>query len=214
MLGCLLPIGLPGQDVDVSRKVENLGLPNWAGQDYAPSISPDGRFLIFQSDRPGKYENQNLWFSINSNSAQPTEQADWSVPVPLFLPMEGEPSRTMQILEDGEPPGTFTINSDGFEGMASLVYRTDDENRLRPVEIYFTSYKDDQSKRDGYEGLNIYFSRYRDSRWSRPEHLNIINSDFDDRMPHVSHDGRYMYFVSNRPGGYGGNDIWMSQRDL
>ncbi|MCB1318745.1 MAG: PD40 domain-containing protein, partial [Leptospiraceae bacterium] len=110
--------------------------------------------------------------------------------------------------------GTFTINSDGFEGMASLVYRTDEENRLRPVEIYFTSYKDDQSKRDGYEGLNIYFSRYRDSRWSRPEHLNIINSDFDDRMPHVSHDGQYMYFVSNRPGGYGGNDIWMSQRDL
>ncbi|MCB1322624.1 MAG: PD40 domain-containing protein, partial [Leptospiraceae bacterium] len=103
VLGCLLPIGLPGQDVDVSRKVENLGLPNWAGQDYAPAISPDGRYLIFQSDRPGKYENQNLWFSINSNSAQPTEQADWSVPVPLFLPMEGEPSRTMQILEDGEP---------------------------------------------------------------------------------------------------------------
>lgn len=195
-----------------TRGLENLGLPNWAGQDYAPQISPDGQFLIFQSDRPGRNENQNLWVSRNQRFAERLSSAEWSIPVPLSLPLSGDASKTMQIvrpmgsLED--PPGGFSINSDGFEGMASIVYR-----KNKAVEVYFTALRD-VSGRDGYDGLNIYVSVYRDQRWSVPRHLNVVNTHFDDRMPVVSHDGSQMYFVSNRPGGFGGNDLWYSERDL
>ena len=195
-----------------TRELENLGLPNWGGQDYAPQISPDGQFLVFQSDRPGRNESQNLWVARNVRFTERSSAAEWSIPVPLSLPLAGAASQTMRVagpagtLED--PPGSFSINTDGFEGMASLVYRNN-----QAVEIYFTGLRD-ESGRDGYAGLNIYVSVYRDQRWSVPRHLNTINSHFDDRMPVVSHDGSQMYFVSNRPGGFGGNDVWYSERDL
>ncbi|MCR9144110.1 MAG: OmpA family protein [bacterium] len=212
LLGTAVGAQEQGQGLGPERPLENIGLPNWAGQDYAPQISPDGQFLIFQSDRPGRNESQNLWVSRNQRFTERMSPAQWSIPVPLSLPLSGDASKTMQIvrpqgaLED--PPGGFSVNTDGFEGMASLVYRKD-----RAVEIYFTALRD-VSGRDGYAGLNIYVSVYRDQRWSVPRHLNVVNSHFDDRMPVVSHDGAQMYFVSNRPGGFGGNDLWYAERDL
>lgn len=193
-------------------KVENLGLPNWMGEDYAPHISPDGRFLVFQSDRPGSSAGLNLWFTINTNHRRPLEKPGWTVPLPFYLPMIGKASVTMRI-QGGryvlkKPAGAVTVNSDGFEGMPFVVY--EGEN---PREVYFSSLRDEKSGRPGYAGLNLYVIRYTNERWSQPRHLNIVNGDFDDSMPSLSADGRSLYFVSNRPGGYGGDDIWLSRRD-
>ena len=194
-------------------QMENLDLPNWTGDDYAPFVSPSGEYLIFQSDRPGTFEGQNLWFARNRLYRQRDQAADWSIPIPLFLPLDARATPTMRVAPTAgtlnDPPGTFSVNSAAFEGMAAFVFRNG-----QPVELYFTSSRHPGSGRPGYQGLNIYFSRYRDRRWSEPAHLNIINSDFDDRMAFVSNDGRSMFFVSNRPGGFGGNDIWYTERDL
>lgn len=37
-----------------------------------------------------------------------------------------------------------------------------------------------------------------------------VNSSYWDSQPTINCDGRSLYFVSNRPGGYGGTDIWVS----
>ena len=39
----------------------------------------------------------------------------------------------------------------------------------------------------------------------------IINSKYWESQGVFSPDAKYLYFVSNRPGGYGGNDIWKSE---
>src|SRR5438876_752269 len=53
--------------------------------------------------------------------------------------------------------------------------------------------------------------RYSD--WSEPVNLGpIINSSANDNHPAISKDGLSLYFTSNRTGGYGGDDIWVSQR--
>ena len=39
-----------------------------------------------------------------------------------------------------------------------------------------------------------------------------LNSVFDDVTPSLSWDGRTLSFASNRPGGSGGNDLYMSTR--
>jgi hypothetical protein len=50
--------------------------------------------------------------------------------------------------------------------------------------------------------------------WSAPMSLGpVINSAFNDDGPAISRDGRSLYFSSNRPGGSGGQDIWLATRE-
>ncbi len=52
------------------------------------------------------------------------------------------------------------------------------------------------------------------SAWSQAVNLGpVVNSPFYDACPTTSKDGLSLYFRSNRPGGYGDFDIWVSQRD-
>ncbi len=63
------------------------------------------------------------------------------------------------------------------------------------------------------------------SAWSAPVNLNaivlsngthcpaVVNSPFDDNHPTVSKDGLSLIFQSNRPGGFGGVDLWLTKRD-
>ncbi len=57
---------------------------------------------------------------------------------------------------------------------------------------------------------NIFSSKLTpDGTWSAPTRLSTINSNkFSNKQPSISPDGRTLYFVSNRPGGYGGFDIY------
>jgi len=62
-------------------------------------------------------------------------------------------------------------------------------------------------------GCDLYLA-YRvatDSPWSVPESFGAtINSPGFEGMPSLSPDISDLYFVSDRPGGYGGTDIWVS----
>ena len=52
------------------------------------------------------------------------------------------------------------------------------------------------------------------SDWSAPINLGpIVNSTATDRGPAISRDGLSLYFGSTRPGGVGGEDIYVSQRE-
>ncbi len=49
--------------------------------------------------------------------------------------------------------------------------------------------------------------------WGTPQNLGPnINSTSNDAGPALSSDGHRLYFGSNRPGGFGGNDIYVSRR--
>ena len=61
---------------------------------------------------------------------------------------------------------------------------------------------------------DMFFSMFvGDTIWSVPESLGpVVNSDSADITPFLAADGRTLYFSSNRPGGFGSNDIYMSRR--
>lgn len=201
------------QELPPDDEPENLNTLNAPGADYAPFVVEDGKYIIFQSERPGTREGHGLWYSFNRNFADRAGPAEYSVPLELRFPYQGlDPSDTMKILF-ADTDGFFVPGSDGFDGHPCILYRNG-----RPVELYFTSSRQlDASgslSREGFAGTNIYYARFRNGRWSEIRHINEINSDFYDRMAYVTQDGSRMYFVSDRPGGYGGNDIYYSQRDL
>lgn len=59
---------------------------------------------------------------------------------------------------------------------------------------------------------DIYRSRLVDGTWQRAEPVAELNTEADDIGPALSHDGRQLYLYSNRPGGQGGFDLYVSER--
>jgi outer membrane protein OmpA-like peptidoglycan-associated protein/tetratricopeptide (TPR) repeat protein len=89
------------------------------------------------------------------------------------------------------------INTCGHEASVSLSYDG--------KELFI--YKDDNG--DG----NIYVSHFVNDEWSVPEKLSSeINSKAWETHASLSPDGNTLYFTSNREGGYGGRDIYMSEK--
>lgn len=66
-------------------------------------------------------------------------------------------------------------------------------------------------KADGFGSCDIYISTKSNGVWSTPTNLGpAINSTTWDSHPSLSADGRTLYFVSARKGGYGKEDIYIS----
>ncbi len=58
-------------------------------------------------------------------------------------------------------------------------------------------------------GGDIYWSKLNGNNWTRPKAFaKPVNSDYHESSATISYDGRRIFFVSNRPGGYGGKDIY------
>jgi tetratricopeptide (TPR) repeat protein len=62
-------------------------------------------------------------------------------------------------------------------------------------------------------GGDLYSSNNEDGVWSAPKKLSEnINSDYQEASASLTADGNMLYFSSNRPGGYGGKDLYRSVR--
>jgi OOP family OmpA-OmpF porin len=102
----------------------------------------------------------------------------------------GEPYSLSDAINTQTNEGTSTISADG---------RT----------IIFTSCQGRRS----YGSCDLFISTRTGNTWSDPVNLGAsINSREWESQPALSADGRTLYFVSTRPGGKGGMDIWVSQR--
>lgn len=71
------------------------------------------------------------------------------------------------------------------------------------------------SNRPGGFGFDLWVSERerRDAPWAPPVNLGpLINSPGFEDAPALSRDGHWLFFVSDRLGGFGGQDIWASWR--
>lgn len=99
-----------------------------------------------------------------------------------------------------DPKDKFdNINSKWGEGSGSF-------NRDR-TKFYYTNCDGDRG-----DFCHIYVSNLRGGRWSEPKALNFnINEyGFDSQHPNLTPGGDTLFYVSDKEGGQGGLDLWMS----
>lgn len=70
------------------------------------------------------------------------------------------------------------------------------------------------NREDGLGSCDLFFTEQLPSgQWTRPANIGApVNSPAWESLASLSADGRTMYFSSDRPGGYGGRDIWFATR--
>lgn len=69
------------------------------------------------------------------------------------------------------------------------------------------------NRRDGQGMCDLYISKLENGQWSVPLNPGApLNTRYSEKHPAVTADGRRLYFTSNRPGGSGSYDIWMSEK--
>lgn len=170
---------------DNEAQIMNIGGVNTPYSEYTPFITADERYLFFQSNRPGGI----------------TQTGDYDLWYTENEVTEGTPKF--------KPPANvgLPVNSDDFDGHPSLRKLPTGE-----YEMYFASFSGEG--RSGPQLTNIYYTIFKNNKWLVPVPVVEINTDFHDRMPSISQDGHYLFFSSDRPGGFGKDDIWVSEYDF
>ena len=66
----------------------------------------------------------------------------------------------------------------------------------------------DKAKNAKFGKIYLYKATKQGDNWSNSKPLPFNNKEYDVRNPSISKDGKTLYFSSNMPGGFGGEDIW------
>jgi len=200
-----------------------------------PAFSRDGHFLFFQSHRPGGLGGIDLWVSRREHTH---DDFDWQPAVNLGPGVnsnsddnapsyfENDELNLVQLYFVSSRPGGFGGQDiylsnqmpDGSFGPASVVPElsgpsTDSRPSIRHdgLEIFF------QSNRAGSFGTALdLWTATRESTldaWSAPVNLGgTINTATIENNANLSSDRLTLFFSSDRPGGFGGLDLYVTTR--
>jgi len=77
--------------------------------------------------------------------------------------------------------------------------------------MYFSRNNSKGKNKNSLIDLKIYSSIFVDGSWKEATELGFNSDDYASCHPSLSADGKYLYFASNRSGGFGGMDIYVSE---
>jgi Tol biopolymer transport system component len=215
---------------------------NTGANERSPVLSRNRRLLFFATDRPGGSGGFDIWLSwradpnddagwqppVNLGTGVNTAATDAG---PSFLEGSGLhghrwPWRTVipqLFMASNRPggPGGLDIYlasvPGGWAGSPTLVGELNSPQadltpavRQDGLEIIICS-----SRPGTLGGFDLWQSSRRSVHkpWSVPENLGpLVNTGAIEMFPSLSFDGKTLLFQSTRPGGFGGNDLYMSTR--
>jgi len=92
--------------------------------------------------------------------------------------------------------GPVSITKDGI----TIYYGSESFNEKEYVK--------DKEKKAKFGKIFLYKASKEGDKWGNIKPLPFNNKEFSVRNPSISKDGKTLYFSSNMPGGFGGEDIW------
>ena len=238
------PGGLGGNDIWVSQRAtlssawgapQNVGATlNTSSNDAPASISPDGREMFMQSNRPGGIGGVDIYLSTRTD---PNNDFGWTTPVNLgavvnttFSDQSGN-----YFVDPATGTGTLFFTSDRSSGTPNVkdVYQStrNANGTFNPPALVneLNSAADENKTAISRDGLEIFFSSNRlvpstgfaifvstrastSAPWNPPVAVAGLNTAGSNAQPSLSPDGTILYFASNRPGGSGLGDLYSAVR--
>jgi hypothetical protein len=220
---------------------QNLGPNiNTSGYESAPTFSPDGHWLFFGSNRPGGCGGFDIYAShrkdVDDDFAwEPPINLGCEINSPQdddgpTLLVDKEEDTTLLYFTSLNRPGNIgdwdiyvsKMKEDGTFGPGVLVPELsspfrDTRTAIRRdgLEIFITSARPGKEGAPGPLCCDLWVSTRKDTEdsWSLPVNLGpVVNSTANNGSPALSRDGTTLYFNSDRPGGFGANDLYVTTR--
>ena len=168
--------------VTITNVGEEINSPH---EDYGPSISADGQTMIFTSRRPDS--RGGLLSTYDHKYYEDIYITTWLPEDNKWDIAEGIRGR----LNTNEHDASLSISPDGTQ---IFVYKNI-EGVTKSGDIYVSK----QSSSSG--------------KWMSPRPLSkTINSSYFESHASVTADGKTIFFISERKGGFGQGDIYMAKR--
>lgn len=154
--------------------------------DATPCITADGKMLVFNTRRP---EDTNSPIDIEGDGKYFQD-----IYVSYFDTINKKWLPALPV------PGN--VNTDAHDAITSIS----------PDGKIIFIYKNDTREHESAGG-DIFISKVMKNKWKTPEPIGKpINSTYWEGGACLSPDGKTLYFTSERKGGYGHSDIWMSTK--
>jgi Tol biopolymer transport system component len=216
----------PGPAPSPTSRVERVGegVLSTAANEYNPSLSPDGRTLVFARSEPD-FRSPRILFSHLRGGR-------WSAPEPAPFAVEGrgdsDPTwapdgRTLYFVSDRPAPGRDSARTDldlwrvrrqgdGWGAPEHLGAAVNSPAQELGPEwhdgwLYFGSSRGGRARM-----LDLFRAREAGGGFGAAEAMEAWNSPASEGDPEFSPDGATVLFWSNRPGGQGGGDLFVSRR--
>jgi len=217
------------QDKTLNEILENLhvelvlpGIVSTSEFEFGATSSPDGNTLFFVKGLPGfqrtvivyvmkengqwskpivapfsgKYNDTNPYFSKEGNCLYFTSNRPSSVE-------EIKGSNVWFVEKNKESWSEAKLVEGGINDEFDIIYPTIQSDGT----IHFVSWNRPNSKNG-----DIYISRLQNGKYTQPELVEELNTLASDADPEVSADGKYMFLTSQRKGGVGHYDLYISKR--
>jgi Tol biopolymer transport system component len=213
----------------------NLGqVINTAANERSPTLSRDGHYLFFAADRPGGFGALDIWVSWRPNSH---DDFGWEAPTNLGASVntastDAGPS-FFENDDVGMPQLYIASNRPGGPGGLDIYVTTLAAGLFQPPTAVpgLNTAQTDLTPAIRFDGLEIVVASNRpggvgsqdlwastrptiDDAWSLPVNLGpTVNSTATDNFPSLSGDRQSLFFNSDRGGGFGASDIYVSSRE-
>ncbi len=209
--------GLYADALKHAEKFLELGDFKKVKKEDALAFADNCRFALDKFNNPVPFVPVNLGDSVNSERSEywPSLSLDESKLIITVL----DPANTAQTTQKTSVQEDFyesVRKEDGTWAKRKNVgspLNTGDNEGAQTISadgrfLFFTGC----NREDGQGKCDIYFSVNDNNKWSVPLNLGFpINTAYSEKHPSLSPDGKKLFFASDRPGGYGGLDIWMSK---
>ncbi len=217
----------PAPEVKVTPLPGNV---NTELQEFAPSITNDGKSLYFYSKRNNS-KFTDIYKSINQNGKwmDPTEQKQINSPYDDQSPFIAEDEKFIIFSSNRDGSIEFRLPNGKF-GVSRDLYYSENYNGKwsKPSSLSDKINTEEMEENPHLHNSDLYFTRYPfgnpslskifkariigNQLYEAVELPSPINEEGSSNIAAViSKDGKFIYFSSNRSGGYGGYDIYRSE---
>lgn len=163
----------------------------------------DARFSLDAIKTPVNFQPRNMGASINTKEQEylPVVTADEKI-----LIFTRQANRNEDFYKSSQTDSSWSVSEPLSKNINTTIYN-EGAQCISPDGMYmfFTGC----NRPDGLGRCDIYLSKREGKNWSTPFNIGgPVNTPGWESQPSLTADGKTLYFVSTRPGGKGGYDIW------